>query len=481
MASHNSPGGGHAPRNHPTEFDPADDAIDLRELFLRLTRGAYQIAGFTLIGFAIAAGLSIFLSRVQPAVTATRVVFSFPGFERGVYPDQSKFHPDDLRTPIVIEEALRRAGLDVSDDFQARIRGALTVEGIVPPNIIKERDRIRATGQTPPVYIPDEYVLSLVMKPSATFSNVQRQRLLTEIVTVYRENFYRTYGRPPLAFGTAFATLQNADFSEYELVLNSEISVIRSYLAQQTDAARAFRSVTTNLTFKDLLEQTELFAQIHLNEILGIIRQNGLSRDRKLAMLKLEYHLRQLDEREARALEEEKVVRDLLNQSLTRTQNFVLGSATQSQNRTDSLVLDQGLIDSLLANDSYNFLVRRALDAGLEVKRIQAEKNRLTAQRDNLKSFIESPSTDQTTVMEKSAEALNRLEASYTTLIDNIRKTHADFSKQEYNHAIRLSDQVRTTGILKPLVTAGVVGAALGFALAAGLALLGSYIGPRRV
>jgi len=479
MASHNSPGGEQGPRNHSPEYDPADDAIDLRELFLRLARGAYQILGFTLIGFAIAAGLSLFLSRVQPAVTSTRVVFSFPGFERGVYPDQSKFNPDDLRAPVVIEEALRRVGLDLSDDFQTRIRGSLSIEGIVPPNIVKERDRLRASGQTPPVYVPDEYVLSLVMKPSATFSNAQRQQLLNEIVTVYRENFYRTFGRPPLAFGTAFVTLQNADFSEYELVLNSEVATIRSYLTQQSEAARSFRSVTTNLTFKDLLEQTELFAQIQINEILGIIRQNGLSRDRNLAMLKLDYYLRLLEEREAKALEEEKVVRDLLSQSQSRTQNYVLGTAAQAQNRPDSLVLDQGLIDSLLANDSYNFLVRRALDAGLEVKRIQAEKNRLIAQRDNLKTFLEAPSRDQSEIMTKSTEALRKLETTYNTLIDNIRKTHADFSKQEYSHAIRVSDRIRTAGVLKPMVIAGVVGAVIGFALAAGLALIGSYVGPR--
>lgn len=476
MASHTSPGGETERYGHNSELQ--NDSIDLRELFGRLLKGTAQILGLALLGLAIAATISIALKRVQPATTATRVSFSFPGFERGQYPDRSRFQPDDLRAPAVISEALNRLGFDNSSSFQSKIRGALTIEGIVPPSIVKERDRLRAAGQTPPAYIPDEYVLSLTLSPSSSFSNAQREKLLSEIVAVYHESFYRTYGQPPLAFGTAFATLQNADFSEYEIVLNSEISNIRTYLTDQIERAKSFRSPTTNYSFKDLAEQTELFAQIQLNEVLGVIRENGLSRNRATAMLKINYYLRQLEERELKALEEEKLVRDLLNQAQQRASNYVLGVRNQMQaSRPDSPILDQGLIDSLLANDSYNFLVRRALDTGLEVKRIQAEKHRLISQRDNLKSFLDAPPRDQSEIMAQSTEALNRLEKAYQKLVDNIRKNHADFSSQEYATAVRITDEVRTPGILKPLVIAGLVGAFIGFALGAGLSLLGVYIG----
>ena len=457
-----------------------DDAIDLRDLFFRLIKGAFQILGLALLGLAIAATISLVINRSQPTMTSTRVAFSFPGFERGQYPDKSKFQADDLRSPAVVDEALKRLGFDTSSDFQSRIRGGLSIEAIVPPNIVKERDRLRVAGQTPPTFIPDEYVLSLTLTPSSSFSTAQRERLLSEIVTVFRENFYRTYGQPPLAFGTAFETLSKADFSEYELVLNSEISSIRTYLIQQGELARSYRSPTTNFSFKDLAEQTELFAQIQLNEVLGVIRENGLSRNRATAMLKLNYYLRQLEERELKAIEEEKLVRDLLNQTQARAQNYVLGVKTQTAQNRGEAVLDQGLIDSLLANDSYNFLVRRALDAGLEVKSIQAQKTRLIAQRDNLKSFLESPPKDQSAIIAQSADALKRLESTYQTLIGNIRKTHADFSRQEYGNAIRITDEVRTPGKLKPLVLSSAVGAFIGFAMGAGLSLLGVYIGGRK-
>ncbi len=480
MSNHSSPGGEHGHHGAQTDFN-SDDTIDLRDLFFRLTRGLFQIFGFALLGLAIAALISLALNRVQPASTSTRVTFSFPGFERGQYPDKSKFQPDDLRAPAIIAEALSRQGLDTSSAFQSKIRGALNIEGIVPANIIKERDRLRAAGQQPPAYIPDEYVLSLSMSPSASFSNAQRERLLSEIVSVYRENFYRTYGQSPLAFGTAFETLKTADLAEYELVFNSDIENVRAYLRQQSELAKSFRSPTTNFSFKDLAEQTELFTQIQLNEVLALVHQNGLSRNRASAILKMNYHLRLLEQREARALEEEKLVRDLLAQAQNRAQNYVLGVKSQaSQPRTESPVLDQGLIDSILANDSYSFLVRQALDAGMKVKEIQSEKSRLIAQRDNMQSFLEADAKDQTAIIAQATAALKNLESAYLTLITNIRKTHADYSEQEYGNAIRVSDEVRTSGLLKPMAISSIVGAFIGFALGAGLSLLGIYIGGRK-
>jgi Chain length determinant protein len=468
----------HSDHNRPhRSFDDADDTIDLRELFARVWRGLPQILGLMLIFATVGAGLALIASRVQPVDTTTRVIFSFRGFERGIYPDNSRFQQDDLRAPAVIAEALRRQSLDTSSEFQSKIRGALSIEGIIPDSVVKARDRLRASGQTPPPYIPDEYQVSLTLPRSNELSGTQRQKLLMEIVSVYRENFHRTYGQAPLAFGTAFETLRGADFAEYELVFNTEIANIKHYLDRQIEQARAFRSPTTNFSFKDLQDQVELFSQIQLNEVLGLIHENGLSRNRTTAMIKMNYYLRQLEDRERQAVEEERVVRDLLDQSGNRAENVVLGVKSQAaQTRPDAPILDQGLIDSLLANDAYNFLVRRALDAGLRVKQIQAEKNRLLDLRDNLRTFLSSTATDQSSVQVQVTESIERLETNYNKLIDAIRRTHADFALQEFGDAIRLSAEVKTDSLLRPLAIAVVLGSFLGFCLGAGLSLLGIYV-----
>lgn len=463
------------PPSLPTESGEFEltDKLDLTKILKHLKSSARQIAGWGLLGFVLAALLALLTARYSPSVTTTRVVFSFKGFDRGEYPDGSKFQPDDLRAPQIISEALKNRGIDDSGPMQSAIRGAINVEGLVPPNIVKERDRLRAAGQTPPQYIPDEYLVSLSLPRNHSLGPSQRAALLSEIVRVYRETFQKTYTQPPVSFGTVFETLSEADFPEYEIVLNAELDRIRGYLSEQMETAKTFRSVTTNLTYADLLEQVNVFAQIQLNEVLGSIHQYGLSRNRATAMLKMDYYLRQLEERDRRANEEEAVVTSLLTQAQTRTQNYVLGYKSSNMvARPEGGVVDQGLIDSLLANDAYNFLVRRSLDAGLKVKAIEAEKLRLSNLRDNMQKFTTSNTADQSAIIEQVRASIADLARVYGKLVENIRKTHADYSQQQFGNAVRLSDQVRTAGYIKAVAITAAVGAVFGCAFGLALSLL---------
>ena len=246
---------------------------------------------------------------------------------------------------------------------------------MIPPNVIRERVRLRSNGQTIPAYIPDEFLVTLSLPRRCELSSRQREQFLGELVGAYREKFLRTYGSLPQGFGNAFEALKGADYFEYELVLNTEIQRVRTYLTNESELARSFRSKTTNLSFGDLINQADLFAQIRLNETLGLIRQNGVSINRELAMVKMDYYLETLQDREAKAVEEERVVQDLLQKAQEHSENYVLAVKSQAvQPRPETPILDQGLIDSLLANDAYSFLVRQTLSAGMTVKEIQAEK-----------------------------------------------------------------------------------------------------------
>jgi hypothetical protein len=460
-----------------TDYDPYE-GIDLREMFARLARGLAPTLGLAALGLAIAAVVYLMASPSTSATTSMRVTFAFSGYGRGEYPDHSKFQPDDVRAPDIIAEALKREGLENVEEFTSNLRAALTIEGAIPPNVIKERDRLRAIGQTPAAYIPDEYLVTLTLPRKFPLSGRQRELLLNEIVSVYQEKFQHTYAEMPLAFGNAFETLRNPDYFEYELILNEEIQNITAYLNQQLEQAKTYRSPTTNLSFNDLLKQTELFAQIRLNETLGLIYQNGLSRNRTTALMKMDYYLRTLGDQEQKAIEEEKVVDDLLAKSQERSQNYVLGIKSQAaQQRPEAPILDQGLIDSLLANDAYNFLVHRALDAGLTVKRIQADKAQLLERRKNMEAFLKNTGEDQSAIIAQVQKSLSDLETSYKELISNIRRTHADFAKQQFADAIRVSMQPVTGSKYKPLAVAGIIGGFLGLALGMGMSLLGIYVG----
>jgi hypothetical protein len=414
----------------------------------------------------------------MPVVTSTRVVFSFKGVEKGEYPDQSKFSSDDLRAPDIVTKAIKDLGLPSAENLLTPIRAALAIEGIIPPDVVKQHDRMRAAGQVPPVYIPDEYSVTLTLPRDFPLSNGQRAVLLNNIVSLYRDKFQRTYMEAPLAFGDAFDTLRTADYFDYELVLKREIEDLTAYLVQQRQQAKTFRSPTTNLSFDDLLKQTELFSQIQLNETLGLILQNGLSRNRKTALMKLDYYGKILDDQDRKLTAEEGVIQGLLENSQDRSKSYVLGiKSAANEPRTETPVIDQGLVDSLLANDSYAFLIRRALETGIDEKRVQTEKVELLDRRKTMESFAQGSPTDQASIFAEVDKSLIELETAYRRLTDNVRKTQSDFSRQQFADSIRVSEQIQTKGIAKALTIAASIGGMLGLVFGTGLSLVGFYLG----
>jgi hypothetical protein len=453
---------------------PADDSIDFAEIARRVRRGFILVLALLLIG--IAAGMIIGLADAyrQPAVTTQRVTFSFAGFERGTYPNGAKFQPDDLRAPDVINDALARLGMaDPTGRLATQIRGALVISGVVSPALIKERDRLRVAGQPVPPLIPDEYEMSLTLPRDQAPGLRQRELLVTEIVSAYRRKFRRTFVDVPAEFGNAFAALSAADFIEYELVLTKELQNLVSFLENQSLVAQQFRSPTSGLSFQDLLKQANLFSQIKVNNVLGPIYMHGLSKDRDHALVKMDYFLRTLEDQEQRLREEEAVVANLLDQTRERSQNYVLASKQLNPQSAQPLV-DQSLIDTLLANDAYNFLVRRALEAGLAVKRVQAQKNQWTERRQRMQSFIQTKDSGQAAAIEQMQAALRSLEGEYQKLLQEVQTCLTDFSTQEYSDAVRISMQAATPSHLRGGLVGALVGGMTGLFLGLGMSLLGA-------
>jgi hypothetical protein len=460
-----------------TSQAPNDDSIDLAQLFWRIIRGIPQTVGLALLGLTVAAAAFFLAGPVQESVTTTRVVFSFPGFELGQYPDGSKFDPDAIRSAEVISEALNRAGLGSDQNYQSKIRAALTIEGLIPPSVIKDRDRLRSTGVTPPLYVPDEYHITLLLPRDFVLTTLERETLLNEIISVFQENFTRTYVAMPLDHGRAFESLEGADYFEYELVLQRESQNIETFLTQMSEEARAFRSPRSNLTFHDLLKQSQLFSQLRLNEVLGLISRDGLSRNRELALVKMRYYLKTLLDEEHKAQEEEKVVQELLRQAQERDQNYALGVKSQATSQKNgAVVIDQGLVDSLLVNDAYNFLVRETMDASFKTRRLEVER-KILEQR--LKQ-MENGDSEQLESSATFEAALIRLKSVYDRLMADIQITYDDYQQQQFSDAIQISRNVQTSSYYLSLAKAGIAGGGVGCAMGLGLTLIGINLASRR-
>jgi hypothetical protein len=472
------------PSTEPTQSETSADvyeSLNLYEIWNRIARGMAQIAGLAVLGVVAAYLFFLAANTSSTVATTVHVSFSFPGFERGQYPDGSKFHPDDLRASEVVSEALKRGGFDGSGDLQAKIQNGLSIEALIPPDIVRQRDRSLAEGQVLGPYYADEYVVTLNLPRRVPLTAKEREVLLSNIVNVYQQHFESTYSDVPAPFANVFDTLHGSDFTDYELVLTKDLQNISSYLTLQFNRVPAFRSITTGLSFGDLLEQTELFTQVNVDPVLGDIYFQGISRNRQSALTKIDYYLHVLAGQENKAVEEEKVIQDLLAKSQERTQNYVLGiKSTSSQPHPEGPILDQGLIDSLLANDAYSFLVRKDLDAGMKVKDLQAEQTRLAARRKQLESVAEGSATDnnQAAKWGEIEKALALVEKQYALLISNIVKTNSDFGHQEFADAVRISKNAQTDAPTRGFLFFCGIGLSLGAVCGIGLSLLGIYLGP---
>jgi len=122
-------------------------------------------------------------------------------------------------------------------------------------------------------------------------------------------------------------------------------------------------------------------------------------------------------------------------------------------------------------------MIRKALDASLLVKRIQAEEARILERRKEMDAAIRDGNSDQSMLIKQVEASIKVMEEAYDRLIANIRKTHADYAAQQYADAIRISMQPVTDSKYRPLAVAGIIGGFLGLALGMGLSLMGVYVG----
>lgn len=208
--------------------------------------------------------------------------------------------------------------------------------------------------------------------------------------------------------------------------------------------------------------------------VTDLIECNGIrALDRDAAMTKMQNELRSLYDRLKLAKEEEALTRNLLLRTQSRAQEYAVDATIGAQTSGQAPLIDRTMVATLVANDAHSRLVRESIDAGLRVTTIQNEILQMTEQYDNMRSFLADGADRQSKSLAEFETALKVLEESYAHLIENIRKTQADFAAQFLGDAVRLNQPPQTATLTRPMCLGGVMGAFLGACLGMGLSLLG--------
>lgn len=458
-----------------------DKILDFREIFGRLRRGRVQILALVLIGAAIAPVVYLSTSPFSTETSSIRIVFSFPGFEAGEYPDHSKFQMDDLRSGRYLAGALARQHLNLSAKDTDDISNGLLVAPVIPPEISAEHERLRNSNVGIMPYSPNEFIVSINLPRSFPLSAKQREQLLLDIVDSYKTNFQQTYADAPPTFGDAFKVLAGQDIFNYEYLLNKEFQTMIDFLDTRTKDAPIFRSRTTGLTFGDLARRTHELVESKVYFIFAQIRKLGYTDNPDGSLRQLQYHISIYKQLALEASDEETFVNGLLAKDQEREQSYVLGIKSQAvQQKQEAPIVDKNLVDSLLANDSFNFLVRTDLDIGIRQRQLQRQVDILDQRYEWVAEAAKEPTSDHEREVNAVKDELRSLEPFYLKFVSDIRNEAMDYAQQRFADAIKITDYPRSESLARRIILICAIGAALGCLLGTGLSLLDLCIGKDR-
>ncbi len=116
-----------------------EEEINLWDLVDTILKHRKKVALITAIAMFLALMSTFIFQPIAPQTTA-RLAFLYPSFERGLYPDGSRFQAEDLLAPDLISTALQQAGLSGSNMEVTKFRSYLAIHAIIPDNIIKMQD-----------------------------------------------------------------------------------------------------------------------------------------------------------------------------------------------------------------------------------------------------------------------------------------------------------------------------------------------------
>ncbi len=298
-----------------------EDAADEKPL-LTLRGLAQQVRRFVVLWLvcALALGLiagcgSLLLTKNTVSVKAA-VEFTFSGVEDGKDPAGNEFDAaKQLKSPIVLKNALQELGYADSDLNVDDLRDALNIGGVIPEDAIDELTAYKSVfdiGNNNTMsavqamlnvsYHPTRYIISFI-PADLNLSEEDGVEVLNAVVTAYKQYFYETYGYNK-ALGAAVLAIDYHDY-DYERaieVFDSSLESAQRYVsALANEDTTGFRSVETGYSFTDLTNALGTLRNEDLGWITSYVTINNVTKDRDMLLTYYAYLIENLTLKKAEA------------------------------------------------------------------------------------------------------------------------------------------------------------------------------------
>lgn len=268
-----------------SQSDHDEDEIDLGQLIRKVMSGRTMIYLCTLVAILIAGlgfiGYNIVLQKDQGNVS-TVISFNFKGIEEGLSPDgETSFNISELTNKQVLENTISQLGLGVKSIDSETLRRNIEIQGIVPADVMRritlinkmaEKDVTQLEKISDMTYYPTQYKINLKITKDMELDQQESEQVLLAIVNNYKEYFMVKYNdREILSTAINTVELGRYDYSEYIMLVNSQLGIAKTYLETKQEEAPGFRSKTTGVSFEDLLGQVDLIQNVEINNVQAVI------------------------------------------------------------------------------------------------------------------------------------------------------------------------------------------------------------------
>ena len=344
---------------------------------------------------------------------------NYPGIELGKNPDGTQFDIRQLKSPYVIEHALKETELLSTGIKPDEVRRNIDITPIIPDGITQKAETMIKQGNTF-TYYPSEF--KVTYKVNKAFSYNQGIGLIETIISEYQKYFYTLYSDVK----TIENTIGSLEYSTYDYpdiveVITTQIVGIQEFMTEKTLEDSNFRSSETGYNFADLNRSYDILKTVDTSKLESLVNTNTLTKDRLNLIKDYEYRVKRMELDQAKKNSEAQEARHLMEQ-FKKEDLVLIPDNTGKELRTEN------------PQSYYNKLAETAINASVEATNLQHEIDYYKKEIDRLISVTETINT------KRIEEAHQLIDAIKTKLVDLIKVTNAtieDYYAYKYGTSIR--------------------------------------------
>ena len=394
------------------------EEITLREILEAIWKGKWLIAIITIIAL-IVTGVGTFLLLPASKSVVAIIELNYPGIELGLNPDGTQFDISQLKSPYVIENALKELDMNNIGIKSDEVRRNIEITPILPDSVVQRAETMIKQGSEY-IYYPSEY--KITYKVNKAFSYNQGISLVEIIISEYQEYFYTLYSDVK----TIENTIGNLDYSTYDYpdivqVMTLQIKGVQEFLDEKTKEDGNFRSSETSYNFADLNRSFDIMKTVDTSKLESLVNTNTLTKDRIKLIKDYEYKVKRMELAQAKKNSEAEEARRLMDQF--KKEDFVLiPDGSGSELRTEN------------TKSYYNTLAETAIKASIEATDLQHEIDYYRKEMERLVSVTEAINVQ---LIEEADQLIEAIKTKLIGLTKVTNETIDDYYVYKYGRSIR--------------------------------------------